>query len=795
MNKFFLSLTGVFACVYLFAQTGTVLDATGTPLSGATVQVNGQVSTTDKAGNFSFTCNDSAVVQVSYVGYDNFKQTVTCGQALNINLNPSIKNIDAVEITATSNPNKTVLYQAQSIAKLGMAELSRSNGLYLDDAINTNIPGVFMEKRTVSAGQQINIRGYGSGTRGTNGINSNFDGQGYKVYLNGIPVTDAEGITVMDDIDFGSVGNVEVVKGPAGTLYGQAIAGVVNLKTRKATPGQISIGQDIQAGSYGLQRYTTHLEVGTEKASLLVNYGKQLYKGFMPHTSSHKDFVNLFGEFNPNKRQTINTYFGYSNSYDERNGELTIGQYDTLDYSGNPAYIKNNAHSNVMSFRAGIGHTYIFHKYVSNTTSVFGTGVSSNNSSAGGWTDKTSINYGLRSAFDTKFPLGKGFSLAGITGVEAQMQNAQTVGYPMVVDSFNPTGYNITGAQRSNQYTVTKTIAAFTEWTLSMPYDFSLTAGFGYSALGIELNDRIYAASNNNPSNPNAVRKPTQYKQSYNKMFSPHVAINKVFIKEVSVYAAFSMGYKAPVSSYFFIPVTGEVVRDLKPELGTQYEVGTKGSVLNEKLIYQVAGFYAIYADKMTVVAVPNATNTATSYTYVTNGGKQNNIGLEVLLKSNAYKSDKGFVKLVSPFVNLAYSYFKYADFKFQQLSPDKKSVVEVDYSGNKVAGVPPVTFNCGLDFVTNPGLYANVTYSYRDPMFFTSDGKNKTDAYHLLNAKIGFQRTFFKHLGLDAYFGVNNITGNQNYAMVFLNQLPDAYLPAPRKANFYGGISLKGIF
>ncbi len=83
-------------------------------------------------------------------------------------------------------------------------ELKRGTGLFLDDAINANVPGVFMERRTVSAGQQFNIRGYGNGVRGTNGVNSNFDGQGSKIYLNNIPITDAEGITLMDDIDFGT---------------------------------------------------------------------------------------------------------------------------------------------------------------------------------------------------------------------------------------------------------------------------------------------------------------------------------------------------------------------------------------------------------------------------------------------------------------------------------------------------------------------------------------------------------------------------------------------------------------
>jgi iron complex outermembrane receptor protein len=70
-----------------------------------------------------------------------------------------------------------------------------------------------MNRRTVSGGQQFNIRGYGNGSRGTRGISSNFDGQGYKVYLNDIPITDAEGNTTLDDIDYASIDNAEIVKG------------------------------------------------------------------------------------------------------------------------------------------------------------------------------------------------------------------------------------------------------------------------------------------------------------------------------------------------------------------------------------------------------------------------------------------------------------------------------------------------------------------------------------------------------------------------------------------------------
>ena len=79
------------------------------------------------------------------------------------------------------------------------------------------------------------------------------------VYLNGIPVTDAEGITTMDDIDFGSIGNVEALKGPAGTLYGLAIAGAINLNTIKPEKEKFHHG-DILIGNYGLRRFTTHFQ-------------------------------------------------------------------------------------------------------------------------------------------------------------------------------------------------------------------------------------------------------------------------------------------------------------------------------------------------------------------------------------------------------------------------------------------------------------------------------------------------------------------------------------------------------
>jgi iron complex outermembrane receptor protein len=358
----------------------------------------------------------------------------------------------------------------------------------------------------------------------------------------------------------------------------------------------------------------------------------------------------------------------------------------------------------------------------------------------------------------------------------------------MVVDSTNLAGYNIIGDLRSNQATITGTTSSFTEWTLSMPSDISITAGVGLSTMNIELNDRFYLAANNRPSGG----KPTHYDISYKDMVSPHFAINKVFNSSLSAYVSYSKGYKAPVASNIVIATTGELNTGLKPEVGNQFEIGTKGSLFGGKLNYQVALFDAEFSDKMTSVAVP-LNSTTTAYTYIANGGKQQNRGLEVAATYSAYQSTDGFLNSVRPFANLTYSDFKYKNFTYETIRAGQPSLE--DYSGNAVAGVSPVVANVGVDLLANSGFYGNLSYSFKDAMPITSDDAFESNIYRLVNAKIGYRKSISDHFEVDAYFGANNITGQQYYYMVFINQLADAYIPAPDKANYFGGVNLKYIF
>lgn len=83
--------------------------------------------------------------------------------------------------------------------------------------INT-LPGVTMQSGTLATGRIV-IRGMGSRTPyNTNRI---------RAYLDGIPLTGADGVSSPEELDFASLGRVEVTRGPSSALYGSGLGGAL----------------------------------------------------------------------------------------------------------------------------------------------------------------------------------------------------------------------------------------------------------------------------------------------------------------------------------------------------------------------------------------------------------------------------------------------------------------------------------------------------------------------------------------------------------------------------------------
>ena len=785
----FLSILLSLLYVTMQAQnvTGTITDGfTNKPISGALVTLDKDKTTftSDSAGKIEIPCAGTPFyLTVHFMGYgDELVKIANCGRSFKVAMSPSSVQLNEVQINGWANTitnQNNQLYQPASIGVLSADDLNRQTGLGLVDAIDM-IPGVNMMDRTAFGGDRIMIRGYYGGGSGTGSLPSfNSNGLGYQVNINNIPITDATGATIMDAIDFATLGKVEVIKGPQSTLYGSGIGGVVNLYTARPTPNTTEIAQSAMGGSYGLYRTTTAVTTAGSNYDLSIDYGHQNYNGFRPNDASNKDFVTLTGNYYGNK-QTLSTYFSYSRSLEQLAGEQDSAEFYSHSQSiVVPTYITNNSHVAIENFRGGITDEFKFNNHFSNLTTLWTSGYNEDMPYAKGVTDYSALSFGAR----TGFIYDQQFSTVGVHGI----LGASFVGTRQTLngESFGTASNLLEKAWNSS---------VFTEWKVTLPYKFSIKAGvsaniYKFSYQNYDSTYHVYNADTVKETISAVYFGSPTYRQMFNPAITPSISIDKVFNDKASVYASVSLGYTPPTISEMVVaaPTGTQLDTSLKPERAIQYELGTKGSFINKKLSYQVALFYMDIYNKLV------SEQASAGYTYTANAGEQRDLGLEVALSYAIIENHNQPVSLLRPFISYTYSDFTYHNFSDYAQIDAARHLAEVNFSGNHVAGVAPNRFNAGIDFALKYGLYLNVTDQYFDKTPYTFNNQNYVKAYNLLGAKIGYRVLILKHLGIDAFVGANNILGATYYTSLFegetIYQLGDgAILPAPYKPTFYGG-------
>jgi len=127
-----------------------------------------------------------------------------------------------VSVTRTDIPLTKVPLSVHTVDR---AEISRAKPTWgLDEAL-ANVPGVFVANRyNFSQDQRISIRGFGA--------RSAFAVRGIKILVDGIPQTLPDGQGQLTNLELGEVDHIEVLRGSASALYGNASGGVISIWTR-----------------------------------------------------------------------------------------------------------------------------------------------------------------------------------------------------------------------------------------------------------------------------------------------------------------------------------------------------------------------------------------------------------------------------------------------------------------------------------------------------------------------------------------------------------------------------------
>ena len=203
--------------------SGTVKDATGEPIIGASVVQKGTSNgtITDLDGHFSFKASQNSPLVISYLGYDS--QEVKAGSNLVVELKENSKELNEVVVTGYTTQRKADL--TGSVAVVSTKDLKTSPDPDPMRALQGKVPGMTI----TSNGSPI-----GTGTVRIRGIGSFNSSQDPLFIVDGVPTNMALNSLNMNDIE-----SMQVLKdASSASIYGsRASNGVIIITTKKGKKG------------------------------------------------------------------------------------------------------------------------------------------------------------------------------------------------------------------------------------------------------------------------------------------------------------------------------------------------------------------------------------------------------------------------------------------------------------------------------------------------------------------------------------------------------------------------------
>ena len=277
---------------------GSVVDATGEPVIGASILVQGTTNgvITDIDGNFILTnVGSDATLIISYVGYKTQNIKVAGRNSFKIVLVEDAEILDEVVVVGYGVQKKSSVTGAISSVKA--EDFENRTITNAEQALQGKTAGVQIISASAAPGSNpaIRIRGYSS--------NASSD-----------PLYVVDGLRTKDisNLDPNDIESMEVLKDAASAaIYGaQAGNGVVLITTRKAKKGVRRISYDFQLSSQSLGR--------------------------TPDILNAKEYVNYMTEGNLIPRETIDRYWDGKTNTDwvKETFESSMMQRHNVNFQG-----------------------------------------------------------------------------------------------------------------------------------------------------------------------------------------------------------------------------------------------------------------------------------------------------------------------------------------------------------------------------------------------------------------------------------------------------------------------------
>ncbi|WP_234573015.1 TonB-dependent receptor family protein [Rhodohalobacter sp. 614A] len=608
----------------------------------------------------------------------------------------------------------------------GSGDLASRPAATMDELTHT-IPGIFISNReNYALGERLTIRGLGWRTQ--------FGVRGTQVILDNIPLTVADGQTIMNMIDPSMVQRIELLRGPAATFWGNSSGGVLALSTKPPADAP-SVRYRGYGGSFSTIKQ--ELELNSTIGNTRV-YGYGTYfetNGYRNHSAArlYRGSLGFERPISDNGNFTLRVaYTGMPKA--QHPGSLTKEDAEDTPRNATPNFVENKAGKQFD--QAMIGTSYI-HQFSSGIldVSAHGTYRDLQNPLTFGVVNLERYAGGIRSTYQFN-TLPFDFQI----GAEMKIQNDDR----LETNNVNgESGNEITLQQEEQVFNR----ALSTRVSIPLSEVFSVSAGARADWLDFET--------------PKSLDDDQTGSRTF---FAINPSIGLLYYQNnTSLYANLSTSFESPTTTELVNRPEGGAGfnQSIEPEKTISLESGIRGRT--PRLSYDVA-MYGMRVDNILVPSeLPNGA------VYYQNEGQTIHYGTEMGL---AYNSNKNIgVRLM---LNLLTATFDGGE-----------------YDGNQLPGVAP--FRAGVTLNYTPGdHHFSIDSEWVSKYYADSGNTSSNSGYGLFHFRWTLQvPQVFESGTIRPFIAVNNILNTRYNSSVFVNAFGSRYFEPGSSRNFRAGIQL----
>jgi len=642
-----------------------------------------------------------------------------------------------------------VTVQTPDSSRPGQRHLSLDETLLL-------IPGLTVSNRNnPSQDPRISIRGFGA--------RSAFGVRGIRVLRDGIPLTLPDGQTPVDYLDLESVGRVEVMRGSASSLYGNAGGGVIDLRTSDPLPGPVSVAVRASRGAFGSVRIVGKASGTARSVGYQANVTRTESDGYRDY--SRQRMTNGFARVTLDRGAGSYAldWLGVNTPVAQNPGALTRAQIEVDPRLADPLSIRKAARKAVTQSQFGLtgrrtgargeveASAYAATRSLDNplTFAIVDVG----RATSGG---------NLRATLPFSL-LGSDHRLT--LGGEAQFQNDLRRNFVNCNDIPQPTTPTATcpipGVERGtltlDQREIISSLGAYLRDELALGERYILTASARADAVRFRVEDRLISATNPDDSGRRVL-----------DAVSPMVGILARLSPSHSAYANVSSAFETPTATELGNRPTGTggINRDLKPQRSTTYEVGVKG-IAATGLQYSAALFATGVHDELIPFDIPASGGRR----YFRNAGRTSRRGAELGLGGTVRALD----------LSGAYTY---ANYRFTDFTVDT-----AHYAGNRIPGIPRQTLQGSAALRTGVATFVTEA-QVADRMVVNDANSESSPGYAVFNARI-VTGTGVGRSGAELTLGAQNLFNTRFVSSVNVNAAGGKFYEPGSQRSVYVGLTL----